>query len=97
MQGTNEKCDLFYMIWDKIEDIFPLMKRRTHPNDKPWMNSKIKQLIAERQRAHHSDNVELKKQKARKKMRKSGKLRKNTMPPKCNTSVMPNLTTGTIT
>ena len=66
-RGTNEKCDLFYdMIWEKIDDIFPLKKRRTHPNDKPWMNSKIKQLIAERQRAHHSDNTELKRQKARK-------------------------------
>ena len=65
-QGTNEKCDLFYdMIWEKIDDIFPLKKRRTHPNDKPWMNSKIKQLITERQKAHHSDNTELKKQKSR--------------------------------
>ena len=65
-QGTNEKCDLFYeMIWKKIDEIFPLKKRRTHPNDKPWMNSKIKQLIAERQRAHHTDNTEVKKQKAR--------------------------------
>ena len=65
-QGTNEKCDLFYdMIWEKIDEIFPLKKRRNHPNDKPWMNSKIKQLITERQKAHHSDNAELKKQKSR--------------------------------
>ena len=65
-QGTDNKCDLFYnMMWEKIDEIFPLKKRRTHPNDKPWMNSKIKQLIAERQKAHHSDNADLRKRKAR--------------------------------
>ncbi|MEL7520669.1 MAG: reverse transcriptase family protein, partial [Cyanobacteria bacterium J06553_1] len=66
-EGTNNKCDLFYdIIWEKINDCFPLKKRRTHPNDKPWMNTKIKGLIAERQKAHQGGNNELKKQLAKK-------------------------------
>ena len=66
-EGTDNKCDIFYdMIWKKIDDIFPLKKRRTHPNDKPWMNNKIKGLIGERQRAHRLGNDDLRKQLARK-------------------------------
>ena len=66
-EGTNNKCDLFYdMIWEKINYCFPLKKRRTHPNDKPWMNAKIKGLIADRQKAHQVGNNELKKQLAKK-------------------------------
>ena len=66
-EGTDNKCDLFYeIIWEKINDCFPLKKRRTHPNDKPWMNTKIKGLIAERQKAHQGGNNELRKQLAKK-------------------------------
>ncbi|MEL7522972.1 MAG: endonuclease/exonuclease/phosphatase family protein, partial [Cyanobacteria bacterium J06553_1] len=55
--GTDNKCDLFHdIIWRKIDAIFPLKKRRTHPNDKPWMNNKIKGLIADRQKAHSVGN-----------------------------------------
>ena len=60
-ESTDAKCDLFHdNIWEKIDDIFPLKKRKTHPNDKPWMNNKIKGLISERQKAHHVGNIELK-------------------------------------
>ena len=56
-ESTDKKCDLFHdMIWNKIEEIFPLKKRRTHPNDKPWMNDKIKDLIGQRQKAHREGN-----------------------------------------
>ena len=66
-EGTDKKCDLFHdMIWDKIDELFPLKKRRTHPNDKPWMNDKIKALIDERQKAHREGNTELRKQLANK-------------------------------
>ena len=62
-EGTDNKCDIFYdMIWQKIDEIFPLKKRRTHPNDKPWMNNKIKGLIGERQKAHRLGNYDLRKQ-----------------------------------
>ena len=65
-EGTDNKCDIFYnMIWKKIEDIFPLKKRRTHPTDKPWMTNKVKALIAERQKAHKLGNDERRKQLAR--------------------------------
>ena len=65
-KGTDNKCDIFYdMIWKKIDDIFPLKKRRTHPRDKPWMTNKIKALIAERQKAHKLGNDEHRKQLAR--------------------------------
>ena len=66
-EGTDNKCDLFHdIIWKKIDAIFPLKKRRTHSNDKPWMNNKIKGLIADRQKAHSVGNNELRKQLARK-------------------------------
>ena len=66
MEGTDNKCDLFYdIIWEKIDALFPLKKRRTHPKDKPWMNTKIKDLIADRQKAHKEGNNELRKQLAR--------------------------------
>ena len=62
-EGTDNKCDLFYdSIWEKIDDLFPLKKRRTHPNDKPWMNDRIKDLIGDRQKAHQEGNKELRKQ-----------------------------------
>ena len=65
-EGTDNKCDIFYdMVWEKIDEIFPLKKRRTHPRDKPWMTNKIKALIAERQKAHQLGNNERRKQLAR--------------------------------
>ena len=66
-EDTDTKCDLFHdEIWEKIDDIFPQKKRKTHPNDKPWMNNKIKGIISERQKAHRVGNIELRKQLARK-------------------------------
>ena len=60
--GTDNKCDIFYeIIWKKIDELFPLKKRRTHPNDKPWMNEKIKDLIGDRQKAHRAGNDQLRK------------------------------------
>ena len=62
-EGTDKKCDIFHnMMWDKIDEFFPLKKRRTHPNDKPWMNDKIKALIEDRQKAHGEGKNELRKQ-----------------------------------
>ena len=52
-EGTYRKYDVFHdMIWDKIDYFFPLKKQRINPNDKPWMNDKIKALIQDRQKAH---------------------------------------------
>ena len=60
--GTDNKCDIFYeIVWKKIDELFPLKKRRTHPNDKPWMNEKIKDLIGDRQKAHRAGNDQLRK------------------------------------
>ena len=39
-----------------IEKYFPLVKVVTTNNDKPWITSKIKALISERQKAHKSKN-----------------------------------------
>ena len=40
---------------EAIDTFFPLKSVKLHPTDKPWMTSRIKQLILERQRAFHSD------------------------------------------
>ena len=38
-----------------IDIHFPLKSVKIHPTDRPWMTSRIKKLILERQRAFHSD------------------------------------------
>ena len=42
---------------EAIDRIFPQKKVSLHRNDKPWITPTIKQLIADRQKAFHSQNV----------------------------------------
>ena len=42
---------------EAIDRIFPLKKVSLHWNDKPWITPAIKQLIADRQKAFHSQNI----------------------------------------
>ena len=49
-----------------IEKWFPLVKVVTTNNDKPWITSKIKTLISERQKAHKSLNFYARDQLAKK-------------------------------
>ena len=50
-QDVNEKCDSFYSELDPaIDNYFPLKSVRLHDDDKPWMTTKIKCLIRQRQR-----------------------------------------------
>ena len=42
---------------EAINRIFPHKKVSLHWNDKPWITPAIKQLIADRQKAFHSQNI----------------------------------------
>ncbi|XP_063969538.1 uncharacterized protein LOC135157541 [Lytechinus pictus] len=46
-ENTNDKCDNFYSaLLPLIDEYFPLVVVKGHDNDKPWITTKIKALIA---------------------------------------------------
>ena len=46
-------------MWIMIDKFFPLIKVVITKDDKKWITSEIKHLIAERQKAHLSQNYDL--------------------------------------
>jgi hypothetical protein len=44
-------------LTETIHRIFPQKKVARHRNDKPWITPTIKQLIADRQKAFHCQNI----------------------------------------
>ena len=61
IKDVNQKVLYFSTItWLMVEKIFPLQKIIISNSDKEWMTPKIKDLIAQRQKAHNANNVDLK-------------------------------------
>ena len=59
INDVNQKVAYFMnIIWTMIDKFFPLIKVVITNNDKKWITSEIKYLIAERQEAHHKKNYE---------------------------------------
>ena len=59
INDLNQKVAYFInIIWTMIYKFFPLIKVVITNNDKKWITSEIKYLIAERQEAHHKKNYE---------------------------------------
>ena len=57
ISDVNLKVAYFFEImWIMIDKYFPPVKVVTTQNDNPWITSKIKSLIAKRQKAHKSKN-----------------------------------------
>ena len=55
------------IMWIMIDKFFPLIKVVITNNDKEWITSEIKYLIAQRQKAHHKKNYEARNHLAKKK------------------------------
>ena len=67
ISDVNLKIAYFFeLMWIMIEKYFPLVKVVSTNNDKPWITSKIKSLISERQKAHKSLNFYARDQLAKK-------------------------------
>ena len=61
INDVNLKVKYFFEImWFMIDKFFPPIQVVMSSNDKVWITPKIKYLIAERQRAHLSKNIEAK-------------------------------------
>jgi hypothetical protein len=56
---TTDSLALSFMncLTETIHRIFPQKKVTRHRNDKPWITPTIKQLIADRQKAFHCQNI----------------------------------------
>ena len=66
ISNVNLKIAYFFEImWIMIDKYFPPVKIVTTQNDNPWISSKIKSLIAKRQKAHKSQNFKARKQLAK--------------------------------
>ena len=60
MNEVDEKIEYFCTTtWEKIDQYFPLKPFKIVNTDKEWMTPHIKQLITQRQKAHHNGNVDL--------------------------------------
>ena len=60
ISDVNLKISYFFTImWIMIDKFFPLIKVVVTKDDKKWITSEIKYLIAERQKAHLSQNYDL--------------------------------------
>ena len=67
INDVNMKVNYFFQImWAMIDKYFPLKIVVSTNNDKPWITSKIKTLITERQKAHKNKNFHTRDQLARK-------------------------------
>ena len=67
ISDVNLKIAYFFsIIWIMIDIFFPSMKIVITENDKKWITSEIKHLIAERQKAYMSGNFDLAKHLAKK-------------------------------
>ena len=60
IENINDKIDYFSTItWLMVEKLFPLQKIIFSGSDKEWMTPKIKDMIAQRQKAHKAENTKL--------------------------------------
>ena len=67
IENINDKIDYFSTVtWLMVEKLFPLQKIIFSGSDKEWMTPKIKDMIAQRQKAHKAGNANLTKYLARK-------------------------------
>ena len=67
IHNVNIKIAYFFEImWIMIDKFFPPIKIVVAKNDKEWITPKIKCLIAERQKAHHSGRTKVRDQLAKK-------------------------------
>ena len=60
LQNVNDKVAYFSTItWLMVEKYFPLRLVKISNTDKEWMTLKLKNLISKRQKAHKSNNHDL--------------------------------------
>lgn len=58
--STQDKTDCFYQILQgQVDNYFPVKTTKRHSNDKPWMSSRIRNLIQKRQRAFSQGKSQL--------------------------------------
>ena len=61
IECVNKKVQYFSTItWLMIDKFFPVQKIKISSSDKEWITVKIKDLIAQRQKAHKANNFDLK-------------------------------------
>lgn len=56
--GVQNKTDSFYQLLNNaVESHFPMVTKKLHVTDQPWITPKIKKLITERQKAFQENNT----------------------------------------